>query len=55
MLKVGVYSSTTTSGNEAENDKARGKLFVENIENIISSHTSDSRLQYPTTINQAPD
>ena len=56
MLKAGVYPSTqSTSSNVAEDDKSKSKLFVENIENIISSHTSESRLQFPATFNQAPD
>ncbi|PWU81422.1 MAG: hypothetical protein DLM72_07045 [Candidatus Nitrosopolaris wilkensis] len=57
MLKAGVYTPSTPSAstNEAEDDKAKSKLFVENIENIISSHTSESRFQYPSAVNQIPD
>ena len=49
-LKAGIYShnpsspsiaATGKSESESENDKTRNKLFVENIENIISSHTSE--------------
>jgi hypothetical protein len=57
MLKAGVYSPSipSASDNVAEDDKSKSKLFVENIENIISSHTSESRLQFPAAFNQAPD
>jgi hypothetical protein len=57
MLKAGVYSPSTpsASNNVAEDNKSKSKLFVENIENIISSHTSESRLQFPAAFNQAPD
>ncbi|MGB6591315.1 MAG: DUF4231 domain-containing protein [Candidatus Nitrosopolaris sp.] len=57
MLKAGVYSPSTPSASitVAEDDKSKSKLFVENIENIISSHTSEYRFQYPATFNQAPD
>jgi hypothetical protein len=49
-LKAGIYShnpsspsiaATSESESETEIDKNRNKLFVENIENIISSHTSE--------------
>ena len=52
MLKAGTYSpaADSTSTNEDENNKSRNKLFVENIENIISSHTTESRFQYPSTM-----
>jgi Protein of unknown function (DUF4231) len=51
-LKAGIYSDNPSSPSiadtgksesesESENDKTRNKLFVENIENIISSHTSE--------------
>ncbi|MFZ0220080.1 MAG: DUF4231 domain-containing protein [Candidatus Nitrosopolaris sp.] len=57
MLKAGVYSPSTpsASNNVAEDNKSKSKLFVENIENIISSHTSESRLQFLATFNQAPN
>jgi Protein of unknown function (DUF4231) len=51
MLKASIYSTTlapkadTTPSIEAEDDKSKDKLFVENIENIISSHTTESRFQ----------
>lgn len=46
-LKAGIYSRPSspsiaaTSESESGSDKTRNKLFVENIENIISSHTSE--------------
>jgi len=57
MLKAGVYSPSTPSAstNVAEDDRAKSRLFVENIENIISSHTSESRFQYPSVASQIPD
>ncbi|MFY9872323.1 MAG: hypothetical protein WAK17_21650 [Candidatus Nitrosopolaris sp.] len=53
MLKAGVYSPSAST-NVAEDDKAKSKLFVESIENIISNHSSESRFQYPSAVNQIP-
>ena len=57
MLKAGVYSPSTPSAstNVGEDDKVKSKLFVENIENIISSHTSEFRFQYLSPLDQIPD
>ncbi|MGC2685319.1 MAG: DUF4231 domain-containing protein, partial [Candidatus Nitrosopolaris sp.] len=56
MLKAGVYfpSAPSASTNVGEDDKAKSKLFVESIENIISNHSSESRFQYPSAVNQIP-
>jgi hypothetical protein len=51
MLNAGAYSPSPTR-NVAQDDKAKSRLFVENIENIISSHTLESRIQYAATVNQ---
>ena len=57
MLKAGVNTPSTPSAstNVAEDDKAKSRLFVENIESIISSHSSESRFQNPSAANQIPD
>ncbi|MDQ6863441.1 MAG: DUF4231 domain-containing protein [Thermoproteota archaeon] len=57
MLKAGVYTPSTPSAstNEADDDKAKSRLFVENIESIISSHSSESSFQNPSAANQIPD
>jgi Protein of unknown function (DUF4231) len=57
MLKAGVYSPSTRPASTSvdEDDQAKSRLFVENIENIISSHTSESRFQNPSAANQIPD
>jgi len=48
-------STPSASTDLAEDEKAKSRLFVENIENIISSHTSESRFQYPSVASQIPD
>ena len=58
MLKAGVYSSpgsSITTDSDADN-KNKSKLFVENIENILSAHHSESRFGgiFDTTFNQMP-
>lgn len=57
MLKAGIYSPSTppVSTSVDEDNQAKSRLFVENIENIISNHTSESRFQNPSTANQIPD
>jgi hypothetical protein len=42
------------STNIGEDYKAKSKLFVERIEDIISNHSSESRFQYPSAVNQIP-
>ena len=56
MLKAGVYSPSAPSAstNIGEDYKAKSKLFVECIEYIISNHSSESRFQYPSAVNQIP-
>ena len=55
MLKAGVYSSVSSaSTNVGEDDIAKNKLFVESVENIISNHSSESRFQYSSAVNQIP-
>jgi Protein of unknown function (DUF4231) len=56
MLKAGVYSPSAPSAstNIGEDYKAKSKLFVERIEDIISNHSSESRFQYPSAVNQIP-
>ncbi|MGA8084944.1 MAG: hypothetical protein WB988_24080 [Candidatus Nitrosopolaris sp.] len=46
MLKAGVYSPSAST-NIGEDYKAKNKLFVERIEDIISNHSSESGFQYP--------
>ena len=58
MLKAGVYSSldsSITTDSDADN-KNKSKLFVENIENILSADHSESRFGgiANTTFNQMP-
>jgi hypothetical protein len=37
-----------------EDYKAKNKLFVERIEDIISNHSSEYGFQYPSAVNQIP-
>ena len=53
MLKAGVYSPSAST-NIGEDYKAKNKLFVERIEDIISNHSSEFRFQYPSAVNQIP-
>jgi len=58
MLKAGVYSSldsSITTDSDADN-KNKSKLFVENIENILSAHYSEPRFGgiANATFNQMP-
>ncbi|MGC2681099.1 MAG: DUF4231 domain-containing protein [Candidatus Nitrosopolaris sp.] len=46
MLKAGVYSPSAST-HIGEDYKAKNKLFVERIEDIISNHSSESGFQYP--------
>ncbi|MGC2574681.1 MAG: DUF4231 domain-containing protein [Candidatus Nitrosopolaris sp.] len=55
MLKAGVYSPSAPSTTNIDEDyKAKSKLFVERIEDIIFNHSSESRFQYPSALNQLP-
>jgi hypothetical protein len=51
MLKAGVYSPSASTDID-EDYKAKRKLFVERIEDIIYNHSSESSFQYPSTVNQ---
>ena len=53
MLKAGVYSPSVST-NLGEDYKAKNKLFVERIEDIISNHSSEYGFQYPSAVNQIP-
>jgi hypothetical protein len=53
MLKAGVYSPSAST-NIDEDYKAKNKLFVERIEDIISNHSSEYGFQYPSAVNQIP-
>jgi hypothetical protein len=53
MLKAGVYSPSAST-NIDEDYKAKNKLFVERIEDIISNHSSESGFQYLSAVNQIP-
>ena len=53
MLKAGMYSPSAST-NTGEDYKAKNKLFVERIEDIISNHSSEYGFQYPSAVNQIP-
>ncbi|MGB6528053.1 MAG: DUF4231 domain-containing protein [Candidatus Nitrosopolaris sp.] len=53
MLKADVYSPSAST-NLGEDYKAKNKLFVERIEDIISNHSSEYGFQYPSAVNQIP-
>ena len=53
MLKAGVYSPSAST-HIGEDYKAKNKLFVERIEDIISNHSSEYGFQYPSAVNQIP-
>ena len=53
MLKAGVYSPSAST-NIGEDYKAKNKLFVERIEDIISNHSPESGFQHPSAVNQIP-